>query len=274
MKLRDLLPLLSLPLLAATAGDAMAQSEPGPAPPPASFMLMGPDGTASSATAAITVLTAEGDSDNIVRFDLSGQFVAPSGMGGYASIAGSSLDGDSHLGSLELGGLWHRPGAEVDTTFRVGLILPTSGQGDDFGDGALGHLISTFYARPSDLLTAAPSTTTLRAAVTPMLRRDRFVARADVGLDIVLDTDGDNPDAPYLHVDLGAGYDDGRMAFMFELATMSYLDDTDELLHVAAITGQLHAGVATPYLSLSKPLGDAVPDIDILGITVGVRGRL
>ncbi len=278
MTLRVFLPLLSLPLVAATAGDASAQ-EAAPAEPvalPAAyFPLMGPDGASSSVGASLTFLTGDGD-DAIKRVDLSAQYVAPSGFGGYASIAGSTIDGESHLGSLEIGGLWHRRNGTNDNTFRVGLILPTASvdENEDIFGGAFMHLISTAFSRPSDLLTAAPETTTLRAAFTPTFRSDKFVARGDIGLDIVLATEGEGPETPYLHVDLGAGYDDGKVAALFELSTMAYLEETDELLHVAAITGQLHTGSATPFVALAKPIGDLADESDITNFTIGVRGRL
>lgn len=280
MRLRSFLPLLSLPLVAATAGDAFAQEAPVPADPaalPAAyFPLMGPDGSSSSLGAALTLLSGDGDG-TIKRVDLSAQYVSPSGVGGYASIAGSTIEDVSHLGSLEIGGLWHRRNGTNDNTFRVGLILPTSSVGDDeedFFGGAFMHLMSTAFSRPSDLLTAAPETTTLRAAFTPTFRSDKFVARGDLGVDVVLSTEGEGPETPYMHVDLGAGYDDGKVAALFQLSTMAYLAEADELLHVAAITGQLHTGSATPYLSLSRPVGELAQGADVTGITFGVRGRL
>lgn len=275
MKLRAVLPLLGLSLIGATAGDAFAQEGASPAvPPPAYFPLMGPDGTSSSLNAGLAILTADGEDGTLKRLDLSAQYVAPSGLGGYASIAGSFADGDSHLGSLEVGGLWTSKSDSTTNTFRVGLVLPTASSDDDFFGTAFMHMIATAYTRPADFLTAAPETTTLRAAFTPTFRSDKFVARADLGVDIVLDTEGDGPETPYVHVDLGAGYDDGKWAALVELSTMAYLEEADDLLHVAALTGQLHAGTATPYLSLSKPIGDLAQGDDITSFTFGVRGRM
>lgn len=152
-------------------------------------------------------------------------------MGGYAAIAGSSYDGHSHLGSLELGALWKRKASTSDLGLRLGVVLPTSSLDDDASQaealGAVGHMSSTYLARPSDFVASVPD-----------------------------------------------GYDDGKMGFLFEMSTLAYLEDSDELAHVGAVTGQLHAGTTTPYMTVSMPFGDAVDFGDVKSLTLGVRGRL
>lgn len=286
MKLRALLPAASLSAVtvAALAAPADAQEAMPPPPPapayeplpalaPGLFPTMGPDGAATSIGAQLAFMT--GDGDTVKRFDLQAQYVSPGGMGGYATIAGSTFEDSSALGSLEVGALWARRGNGTDVTVRAGVVLPTASE--DSGNDAFLHLITTAFSRPSDLLTAAPDTTTLRVAVSPTMRNHNFVARADVGVDVVVDTEGDGPDAPYLHVDLGAGYDNGKASFVAELSNLMYLDEPGEPLHVAALTGAIHLGQATPYLTISRPFGDFFgegSEIDITNIIFGVRGKL
>jgi hypothetical protein len=279
MNVRAALPFASLTAatLLGLAAPAQAQEATAPVLGAGMFPGMGPDGNGSQLEASFAILDPEGGSGTLKRIDISGQFMSPNGTGAYARIAGSFAEGDSHLGSLELGGLWRRSSESGDVTLRAGLVAPTS-RASDSGDDDL-HLISTFIARPSDLLTAAPETTTLRVAASPSLRSGNFVARADVGLDVVVHTsEGDLPDAPYLHVDLGAGFDNGKGSLTLEMSNMVYLDETDSMLHVASITGAFHAGQATPYLSIGRPFGDLfsdegfLPDFTI--ITFGARGHL
>lgn len=292
MKLRALLPAASLSAstIAALAAPADAQEAmPPPPPPPAPayepmpalapglFPTMGPDGSATSIGAQLAFLTGEGDT--IKRFDLQAQYVSPGGMGGYATIAGSTMNDASALGSLELGALWARRGNGTDVAVRAGVVLPTASGDTDLGDGddALIHLFGTAFSRPSDLLAAAPDTTTLRVAVSPTMRNNNFVARADIGVDIVVDSEGEGPESPFLHADFGAGYDNGKASLVGELSTMMYLEEADEPIHVAAVTGAMHLGQATPYLTISRPFGDFFgedSEIDITNIIFGVRGKL
>jgi hypothetical protein len=285
MTLRAFLTATSLSLLgtAALAAPALAQAAPEAPVAVASplFPTMGPDGSATSITGQLALLSAEGEDGMPKRLDLAAQFVGPTGYGGYATIAGTMFEDESHLGSLELGGLWSHHGPTSDITLRAGVILPTSGVDDDGdfenGNGALLHLITSIYTRPSDYLTAMPDTTTLRLAVSPSGHSGNFVARADIGMDVVIDTDGDNPDAPFAHLDVGAGFDNGQAAVMLELSNMMYLDETDDMLHVAALTGAFHAGKVTPYVTISRPFGDVFgedTDITITNLIFGVRGQM
>jgi hypothetical protein len=274
MTLRVFLPLVSLPLLA-TAAPALAQEALEPAMTPVVFPTMGPDATTSQLGGAFTLLTADGDSDTLKRLDLMAQYIGPSGLGGYATLAASFAEDASHLGSLEVGGVMKRRSGDVDIGFRAGLILPTSGDGDDFEDGPLVHVITSVFSRPSDLLAAAADTTTLRLAVTPSFRSGHFVARADVGLDVVLATEGDGDGDAYLHLDAGAGFHNGKLGALVELSNLFYLEEADQPIHLVALTGELTTGKFTPYLTISRPFGDAFfEDVEVTNFVLGARGSL
>jgi hypothetical protein len=268
-----LLTLVSLPLLAIPSVAAAQEVVPVEPEVSAVFPTMGPDGAETSVGGQLMLMT--GDGSTLKRIDVSGQMMSASGAGGYLTVGASSVEDEQSLGSIEAGAIYHHPTSSGDLAVRVGLILPT-GQ-DDSADFPL-HMMSTLFSRPSDFLTGVPDTTSLRLAFTPSLRSGNLIARADVGLDFVIDTEGSGPDAPFLHVDVGAGYQSGKAAALVEMSTMSYLDDTDERYHVIALTGEIGAGKATPYVTLSKPIvsgdGDGFEDVDILNIGLGVRGAI
>lgn len=116
----------------------------------------------------------------------------------------------------------------------------------------------------------------MRVAVSPTVRSGNFVGRADIGLDLAIAGElADELDAPFLHVDLGGGYYNDKGAVLVELSTMSYLEETDDLLHLVAVTAELNAGRATPYVTISRPFesGDGEGP-DITNIAIGVRGRM
>ncbi len=260
--------LLSVPLLGAAA-PALAQPSAAPtAPASPHFPTLGPDGGGNDLEAQLALSFFEGELSE--RVDLGLELDGDGGTGGYARVAATHLDGTTAAGAVELGATHRRPGATSDLTFRLGLILPTiSDEGDDAA-----HHFSTIVVRPSDVLTAIPQTTTLRLAVQPTWRADRLVARADVGLDVVVATQGDVPDLPFLRADLGVGYLTGRGAIVAELTSYLYLDEPDDSVHVAALTGELTAGSATPYVTVSTPfqLGDG-GRLDVTNVVVGVRSR-
>jgi hypothetical protein len=263
------LPLLAIPSLAAAQEAVTVEPEVD-----VLFPTMGPDGTGTSVGGQLMLMT--GDGDTLKRIDVSGQVMSESGAGGYLTVGASTVQDDQALGSIEAGAIFHHPTTSGDLAVRAGIILPT-GQGDN-SEFPL-HMISTLFSRPSDFLTGVPDTTSLRLAFTPSVRSSNLIARADVGLDFVIDTDnGSSPDAPFLHVDLGAGYQSGKAAALVEMSSMTYLDETDERYHVIGLTGEIAAGKTTPYLTLSKPFvsgnGSDFEDVDIVNIGVGLRGKI
>src|SRR5690606_8176149 len=127
-----------------------------------------------------------------------------------------------------------------------------------------------------DYLTGVPETTSLRFAFAPTFHSGNFVGRADVGFDLPIAGDGSELfDGPFLHVDLGGGFHNQQGAVLLELSTMAYLEETDDLLHLIAVTGELNVGRTTPYITISRPFASGDDgDIDITNIALGVRGRI
>lgn len=264
--------------LLGTAGTAAAQAEPPPpstATLPGFFPMMGPDGSGTSINAQLAFLRGEGYETTPMRLDLQAQFVAPSGGGAYATIAATRFMDTNRLGSLEVGGVWNRVGETGAIVVRGGLVLPTSRESDDQFE-AFDHLILTALSRPADMLAAVPSTTTFRVAFSPSMRSNHFVLRADVGLDVPLDAPEGVSDAPYVHIDVGGGYDNGRLAAVVEASSMIYTKEPGEPINVIGATAQYHARTATPYLTISRPFGDGFTDgtPTFTNIILGVRGRL
>ncbi len=264
---------LSLPLLAIPA--VAVADEPVMPPVGASravFPTMGPDGSASQIGAQLLIMNGDGGGDALKRLDVNGQFVSASGAGGYITVGASALDDEVSLGSLEVGALFRRATGTSDVAMRAGIVLPTGTSNDT---GFPMHLISTAYSRPSDYLTGLPDSTSLRVAVTPSLHRGSLVARADIGLDMVVAGDGTEFfDSPFLHVDLGAGVSNAKGAALVELTTMSYLEEPDELIHIIAFTGELVAGKTTPYVTISRPFTSGTEDIELTNFAIGLRGQL
>lgn len=269
-----ILTFVSLPLLATPA--VAAADEPALPPTETSgvvFPTMGADGTGNQLGAQLMLMNADGEDESLKRLDLNGQFVSPSGMGAYFALGASSVDGETAVGAIEAGALYRRQTGTSAFTARAGLVLPT---GTNDGESGFVHLISTAYSRPSDYLTGFPDTTSLRLAVTPSTSRGTFVARADIGLDLPVAGEGaDLLDGLFLHVDLGAGFHNGKAGVLAELSTMAYLEETDDLLHLIAITGELTAGKTTPYVTISRPFASGSDgELDITNIAIGLRGRL
>jgi hypothetical protein len=275
MGLNRVLTFISLPLLAIPA---VAAADDASSPAPAAgavFPSMGADGSANQLGAQIQLMSIDGADESIKRFDLNGQYVTPSGMGGYVTFGGSSVDGESSVGGLEAGAIYRRPSAGTSQlAARAGIILPTGSSGSNEFPV---HLISTVYSRPSDYLTGLPETTSLRVAVSPSVHQGDLVARADIGLDLPIAGEmTDEIDGPFLHVDLGAGFHNGKGGVLAELSTMSYLEETDELIHLIAITAEMTAGKVTPYATLSRPFvsGNDGGEFDITNVAIGLRGRI
>lgn len=272
MVLHRALTFISLPLLAipavATAQEAVVSEVEASR---AVFPSMGADGAASQLGAQLMFMTGEGDT--VKRIDVEGQYMLPTGVGGYAAIGASSLDDEFSFGSLEAGALYRREAGQTDFAVRAGIILPTGSSGEQ--DFFL-NIVSAAFSRPSDYLRGVPETTSLRLAFTPTLTSGNFVGRADIGLDMPIAGDGTELfDSPFLHVDLGGGYHHAKGAVLVELSTMSYLEESDDLLHLIAVTGELHAGKTTPYVTISRPFESGEGDSpDITNIALGVRGRL
>jgi hypothetical protein len=212
------------------------------------------------------------------RFDLSGHFVTPQGIGGYGSIVGAMTigapgDDQSALQGIELGGLFRLSSASADWWLRAGLVLDTAA--DDAG-GFLAN-IATFPARLTDLAKIAPDTTWLRLSATPIFRSGALVFRADLGLDIPIDDDGPDDDA-LLRANFGLGFMSGATAFMFELVNIGDLDDDDgqdDFIHTFTFGVRfLSGGQVEPHVAIGLPLDDDVRDTFPFFLLFGMSARL
>ena len=129
-------------------GHAFAQPPPGP-------MLEGPVNETQSVLPNLLSTSAGGTIDARTDFTLlsdeeitlfainvHGQFISPTGLGGYAAIpfvygsaddAGGGSDSESGIGNLELGGLYAiRSSPDTDILLRGGIALDTADEEDVF----------------------------------------------------------------------------------------------------------------------------------------------
>lgn len=249
----------------ALVGAAAAEEAPLPPAAPVAFTTLGADGLESHVTVQLGLQDLEGDgASTIKRFDLGGQFMGNGNAGAYGSIAFATIEDDSSFTALEAGGVYRVRGATTDTALRAGLVLPTLRMADD---ASLGDLLlpsySTALSRPSDLVTAAHETTTLRLAAAPSYRSGQLVLRADVGLDIPVDAPGSTPD-PIYHVDLGAALQTPRVAVTAELENVGSTDsDAEGMLHVLALGVQARRGRIMPFATVSLPFSTGSDSEDL-----------
>lgn len=191
---------------AATAGNASASLEEAPAPPnatEAAFVTLDPHGSTTGMTLALAtqrmserLINIDGELGPIMRNTLArlgvhGQWMNARGYGGYASLPLLRVETDDYaqsaLGSLELGLVSGRGRGTLRNVVRVGMVVPTAQSPFLPGGGvaAWGTLV-----RPSDYATGV-SGTWLRLSTSPMLASGRWLARADVGVDVALDDASD-----------------------------------------------------------------------------------
>ncbi len=187
---------------AATAGSAGSLLEEAPRPAPATeaaFATLDPHGSTTGMTLALAtqrmsdrLIDVNGELGELERYTLArlgvhGQWVNARGYGGYASLPLLRVEANDYaqsaLGSLELGLVSGRGRGTLRNVVRVGMVVPTAQSPFLPGGGvaAWGTLV-----RPSDYATGV-SGTWLRLSTSPMLARGRWLARADVGVDVALD---------------------------------------------------------------------------------------
>lgn len=232
------------------------------------FPTLGADGIRSSINARVGIVDFPGD-EQPLHFELGGQFVGPTGLGGYGRIGASTLDGRHALGAPEVGVLYHWADARNQTgvTLRGGIVLPTFG--NDKYD--IVYAYDTVVTRPSDSVTAISDTLSVRLGFAPTWRRGNVVLRGDAGLDL-LSGDTVNEDL-LLHLDVGIGITSGKAALVAELSNL-FIFGEGELLHVAAISGEYTSGIITAVMTITRPLGSELEDLDATGFIAGVRAAL
>jgi hypothetical protein len=275
--------------LLATSAALVASPALADEPAATSFATVGSatDGSRVTADLGVTV----GDQVSVFRSTITGQYLGAAGLGAYVGISGAvgtfelGEEGETleSIGNLELGGLYRRAlTPELDLGLRLGLVLPTGTEDFD----AFGNLLATIVARPTDVVTAYPEGTWLRAAVAPTYQRDALFARADVGADIAIH-DTDAVDYPVIgHANMGVGLRSGRYSVTGELQNVAaFGDDDDEFgedeemdlserfIHTAALSFRYHAPKVETFLAVSSPLDEGTLG-DYVTITAGVSAPL
>jgi len=170
------------------------------------------------------------DPDFNLRMDLHGQYVSPSGAGGYATLPIAFLadndDSETALGNVEFGGIYNiRQSPTTSIALRGGLTLPTANS-DDLGEAIV--RFATMYGRLTDLTSVSAKVTWLRLAISPIYRDGNVFFRADGGLDLAIDSPDDSDVDPLVRFDVGAGIIAGSVALTAELVTVGTTGDVDE----------------------------------------------
>lgn len=218
------------------------------------------------------------DSVTPLRLGLWGQFVAPSGVGGFGALDFSYLgtDGDSEtaIGNLEVGALYAASFASFQGVGRASILLPTAG--DELADFFTNFV--GISSRITDLTRAYPNSTWLRLSASPIVRRPNFLFRADLGIDIAVHVEDEGDIDPIAHGNLAAAYVQGPHQLGAEFVTLVSTGSEDsERLHSLGISYRGTFGEVSPYGGISFPFtsGDGSEDDDFgdFAVTGGVSSR-
>jgi hypothetical protein len=251
MKTSALLSTLLLPVAAAPA----AADEPA-VPAFATVDRVGGD-SGFSIAASYARIDDTGESVTPLRADLFGQYADPSGWGGYAALAASTVRADSDsgsaIGSVELGGFYRLRRSNVELTFRGGLTLPTA---DDALDGFAVNFI-TAWTRLTDLVDVLPESSWLRLALSPTWRTGSHFFRVDGGVDVPVWTDDGADFDPFIRLNAAGGLLAGPWALTGELVTLVHTTDDETAMHTFAVgLAGTHPRVR-PSLTVILPLDDS-----------------
>ena len=220
----------------------------------------------------------------VSRLDLHGQWMHQSGFGAYGQIAvsraflgdnltpGLELDTVS-LSNVELGGQYKRAlSNELSIVGHAGLVLPTA---QNEASAFITNVLSS-QRRFNDLVTAIPDLTALRVGVSPTWQRGAVFARADLGLDVILDSGEEMSTDPVAHANVAIGARQGKLSGALELVTMiatgDVSDGADRFLHTGALSLSYDAGSFTPNLAIVTPLDDTGRG-ESLSIGAGVSAK-
>lgn len=206
----------------------------------------------------------------VSRLDLHGQWMHQSGFGAYGQLAVSrafledneltaltgSIDTIS-LSNLELGGQVRRAlSKELSIVGHLGVTLPTAkNEPEEF----ITNLIST-QRRFNDLVNSIPELTAIRLGVSPTWQRGAVFARADLGVDVIVDSDFMEQPDPIGHANLAIGARQGKLSGALEMVTMFTTGDVedggDRFQHTGALSLRYDAGRFAPSLAVVTPLDD------------------
>ena len=221
------------------------------------------------------------DTPTVLRFDAHGQYVDPHlGLGGYvtAPYTHESDNGASSggLGDVEVGGIFAPRMADprYGIVFHVGLALPSGATGTDSVANSFASVM-----RVQDIYLAAPSGTTLRVGMSPIIRTGNVFARFDFGYDHVLSVDGGTVGTHDLvHLDAGLGVDLAGVEIMGEIVNAAVVKGgggvTGDFIDTGAVSVRLKGGPVHPYAALQVPLDDDAHNVESAALIVGVDALL
>lgn len=215
------------------------------------------------------------DSDidgTLVRFDVHGQYVSPSGAGGYLVVPfaygdGGGADSVTVLGNVEAGGIYNiRTATDLSIVLHGGLTLPTAPNDNDTIVG-----LQSSFIRVHDFYQWEPKGITLRTGASPTFKTGKMFLRGDLGIDINVDNAGDETDDTLFHIGFGiGGWVSPEFALMGEFVTTDSTADNSSSITNAAFSGRYRAGSIAPYFSLVLPLDSEINRFVDFGIVLGL----
>jgi hypothetical protein len=199
----------------------------------------------------------------VLGFSIGGQYVTPTGLGGYLSLPLSFIsyddsllidDSELALGNVELGGLYSQyfsPHAAI--VLHAGVALPTA---SDDGVASFQPLASS--PRYGDYVQRVTNSSWLRLGVSPMGRSGRLFWRADVGIDLALEEEDAIEYSPIFRINIGGGLDLGSAHLLVELVTNIVDDDNnrleDEIGSTLALGARFLSGNVRPGIGVILPV--------------------
>ena len=271
-------------------GAAAAQPAPGAGPVPACVLLHEADGQPRAGVDAGYVFfeNTPGTGDlSAYRVEVSGQYVTPSGLGGYAAlpISHGSLDAgmidvsDTSIGNVEVGGVYLAPVQPgVSVAAHAGATLPTAPEIDEMDFDGFGNALGV-YVSLRDLVRHIPEAAYLVGGLAVLVRQGDLFFRGDGGVDVPVHNGGmgDTDDLPKLgHVDLAGGYAGRDAALMGELVNVINLEfeSDDDVISFAGVTVRYTAVRVQPSLSIMTPLDESLRDQIEFVLLAGAQAQL
>ncbi len=218
--------------------------------------------------------------DAALRIEPYAQYVTNSGLGFYGAIPITRSFGEdgapqpeaaTALGNLELGGLYVTSGETTSWVVRCGVALPTASDDRD----AVATNFAAAFPRLTDLALIQPNAAYVRLGVSPLLHKNHFFLQADLGIDLGIESGDDGDDVDHLlRLNLGAGYDFGKLALGLELVNLGTFDEVDgneKFLHTLAVTLRFMGKALQPALSVGAPLDASAGDQVQLFLALGIQ---
>lgn len=263
--------IISALLLCTTA--SAQESPPAQSSVPTFATLDRQDGSSHfDASLAYSVLNDATDVFNL-RLNLHAQYVTPGGAGGYISLPYAysyDSEGEGALGNLDLGGIYAIPQGPTTFIFRGGLMVATA---DDNFLGITTNL-ATGFDRLTDFASVFPETQWLRLSTSATHQlsaagsNQGLYVRADIGLDVPIDTPEGADIDPLWRLNLGLGYQLPTVAIAGELVNIGSTDDFGDPLHTLAVSARGTVGKLAPFGAVIVPVdsdGQDVVNVVVMG---------